>query len=716
MSSENNIKFSVFIIGFTTMITQIILLRIFLSIFNGNELVIGILLSNWLILTALGAYLGRKTKNINNKPLFVFVAHLLLGLLPLITVFFIYFLRFAIFPTGSIINLGQILLGTLILTFPFCLLSGIMFTFFSTQLSILGNSNQIGNIYSLEAIGSIVGGLVFTFVFIFLFSSIFSLKLIMLVNFGTALYLSYKIHGSFIPRVVGIVAILLAGSLMILDLDGITLDFIYKNQKIVDQKETPYGKIIVTEIAGQYTFYENGTLLYSTDNIVSNEEDVHLAMLQHPNPENILVISGGLNGTTREVFKYNIKSLDYFEINPYIFSLSNKYGESKYLSNKKVQVIKQDPRQFLKDYNKIYDVAIINLPDPINSNINRYYTLEFFEELKTKLSPSGIVSVSLSSTANYLSFDGQQLHATLFSTLKLIFDNVVIIPGMQNHFIASDGIVSSQISELSRFKGISNKYINPNYLDDNFINEKRNQIEAAISNKVMINYDLMPASFIMHKNEWFSQSIINTVIVGIVILTILILIIPRLHVVNLSLFTTGFTATSLELILIISFQVIYGYIYYVIGILITVFMIGLALGTFYFSKKIHATLKNYSLLQYAIGIFAILLPIILTSIKTNEPGNLITQAIFIIFMLITGILTGTQFSTGTKLRFATITNTASSAYSSDLLGSAMGALIAAVILVPLFGLIKVCLIMGILNFLTGLWILYQSSRIKGTKN
>ena len=43
--NENDIRFSVFIIGFTTMITQIVLLRHFLSVFSGNELIVGIILA-----------------------------------------------------------------------------------------------------------------------------------------------------------------------------------------------------------------------------------------------------------------------------------------------------------------------------------------------------------------------------------------------------------------------------------------------------------------------------------------------------------------------------------------------------------------------------------------------------------------------------------------------------------------------------------------------
>jgi len=46
-------------------------------------------------------------------------------------------------------------------------------------------------------------------------------------------------------------------------------------------------------------------LLFSTGNEISNEENVHYAMVQHPNPENILLISGGFSGTIAEIMKYN---------------------------------------------------------------------------------------------------------------------------------------------------------------------------------------------------------------------------------------------------------------------------------------------------------------------------------------------------------------------------------------------------------------------------
>jgi predicted membrane-bound spermidine synthase len=79
-------------------------------------------------------------------------------------------------------------------------------------------------------------------------------------------------------------------------------------------------------------------------------------------------------------------------------------------------------------------------------------------------------------------------------------------------------------------------------------------------------------------------------------------------------------------------------------------------------------------------------------------------------MLIIGILTGLQYSFAAKLRYASISKTAAGTYGSDLLGSAVGALLTATILIPVIGLIKACLIIAILNFITGLIVLYKTGK------
>ena len=103
------------------MVTQIILLRNLLSVFSGNELVVGIILANWMMLTALGAYLGRYIIKSEVKYKLIILGHILMGLLPILLSFLVFYLRNVVYPPGRLINLFEIFISTFILFLPFYL-------------------------------------------------------------------------------------------------------------------------------------------------------------------------------------------------------------------------------------------------------------------------------------------------------------------------------------------------------------------------------------------------------------------------------------------------------------------------------------------------------------------------------------------------------------------------------------------------------------------
>jgi len=47
--------YALFLMGFTAIVAQVILIRELLTSFSGNELIIGIFFANWLLLEALGS-------------------------------------------------------------------------------------------------------------------------------------------------------------------------------------------------------------------------------------------------------------------------------------------------------------------------------------------------------------------------------------------------------------------------------------------------------------------------------------------------------------------------------------------------------------------------------------------------------------------------------------------------------------------------------------
>ena len=709
VKTEHGIKFSIIILGFTSIIVQIILLREFLSVFSGNELVIGIILANWMLLTGLGSYLGKFSNKIKNKINLIISGQLLLGILPIVIVFLLNYLRNMIFPPGKMINLFEIFFGSLILLTPFCLIAGFLFTIFSSYFSHLLKSNEINKVYAIEGVGSILGGLLFNFVFLFLLKTFVSLKVLFMINFLTAAILLYSADKKINSYIQVILTVILSVIVFTKDIDSIALNYLFNNQEIVYQKNTPYGNLIVTKTSGQLNFFENGVSLFSTENTISNEENVHYAMVQHSNPKKILLISGGVSGTISEILKYDISSLDYVEIDPWLIKIGKKLTDN-IVDDKRLKIVNQDPRLFIRKTKCKYDVVLINIPNPTDASTNRYYTIEFFTELKNLLNKNAVISISLMSSSNYLSEEALEMHSVLFATLKKVFINVIIIPGSRNYFIASDGNLSYSITQLIEAGNIENEFVNQYYIEDTQLFFRSEIIQNALSHNVEINKDFKPVSYFFQLKYWLSYFHKNFLIFGLILFIPLLYLIFRLNIINIGLFTTGFSASSIEVLLLIAFQVIYGYVYQMTGIIITLFMVGLVIGSAFLYKKLKLNIKNYYRIQYIIGVYSLIIPLILIFLNSSFKNIFVVHLIFLILIVTIAILTGLQFALASKLRVASITTTAATAYGSDLFGSAVGALLVSAFLIPYFGLIKVCFIIAIVNFIVGTLILFKINK------
>ena len=127
----NIVKPSIILLGFITLLSQVILLREFLTLFSGNELVIGIILANWMLLTGLGAFLGRFFTNKNRESQWILILLGLLAFLPFLSVLLLHILWYSIFPLGIMAGVFHVFYYSLFILSPFCVVSGILFTLLS---------------------------------------------------------------------------------------------------------------------------------------------------------------------------------------------------------------------------------------------------------------------------------------------------------------------------------------------------------------------------------------------------------------------------------------------------------------------------------------------------------------------------------------------------------------------------------------------------------
>jgi spermidine synthase len=692
---------SVVTLGMTTIVSQVILLREFLSVFYGNELIIGITLANWMLLTALGSYLGRYLPKPQRGANLVVVALLLLTILPPTTVYFLRFLRNIVFPAGMMIGVLQSCAGAFALLFPLCIVSGASFTLFVDVISESHGLNSITKVYSWESIGSFIGGLAFNIVLITYFQTFQCLLVLIIFNavviFIVSDYLSLRIG----KYAVGIV---LVASIVIISVGGIdnwSKGLLFKDQHLLYYHDTPYGNLAITGQADQKNFYENNVLLFSTNDPAQNEEAVHYAMVQHPGPRNVLLISGGISGTALEALKYNVERIDYVELNPGIIEIGRNFTAS--LNNDKIHVIAEDARLYIKKCSVKYDVVLLNLPDPGTAQINRYYTAEFFAELKTVVTENAIVSISLLQNVDYYGKDARLLNSIMVNTLKSSFRNIEIVPGStKNYFLASDGPLRLDIARMIGQKGIKNIYVNQYYIDDELTRQRSEQITRNLDAGSPLNRDFTPVAYYRQLRYWLSYFDINYwVIIGLGI-AVLAIFISRMDSISLGMFTGGFTASATEIILLIAFQVMYGYVYQMMGFIISVFMAGLAIGSLFRHKLLREnSIGEFIKIQFAVGIFSILLPIILVIMQTASFGTFSLHFIFLLLTFAIASLIGMEFSLAAKLKQGTAASTASSLYGADLFGSAIGASLVSVFLIPRYGIIVVNVMLACLSFASG---------------
>jgi spermidine synthase len=680
--SKEVLHYQAFVLGFTAMATQIVLLREFLLIFYGNELIVGIIIALWMTITALGVILGKwlPAKAPTNVLL------MLLALFALLSALFIETFRNTVFLFGIMPGLLETIGYSSLLLIFVCIPNGVIFSILNKKVK--KDKNGFRKIYAYESLGSLVGSALVSLVFIagFEMNNFSILSYIIVINFLlVSLFYLFKKQ---IAKGIALITI----SLFVLFFDkSSSLNYYAKsklffNQKIVSTVETPLGNITVTETENQTNVFTNGQLTFSSEEISEKEESVHYAMLQRPYAESVLQIGGGLTDINSEIFKYkNVKSLIHIEL------LKNFFNY--YPHNPLTRQYAVDPVVFLHNDTILFDVALMLEPPPENAQSNRFYTVEFFRKIKRRLSPKGIFSLRLPASENYLDDDELYLHSIIYNTLKSAFKNVLIVPGNKNYFLASDGNLTLRYEALYRQAGIKNKYVNPDFIKDNLLSFRSNRITDQLLPNVPLNRDYKPKAYFFSLKHWLNyySNKFYFVIVPSILLVLFFVVFTKCK--NSFMFITGFASASSEMVLLIAFQVLYGYLYYFMGIMVTIFMAGLTAGAL--QKRVFNKLPFNNMAFLGITIISTIIFLLLIK---NSGDFLLIKIALSALIFITAFFNGNLYRifTGKKTNQAKVVQI----YSSDLTGAMLGGFITVIWLIPRYGIVTTLWINAILVFLT----------------
>lgn len=718
-----------FVLGLSSIISQVVVLRELTVSFYGNELFIGVVLASWLFWVAVGSGLLGKLLNRSKKDLiFLISLHFLVGILFFLEIFLIRVLKTWIGFPGEIPNLVTAGLSAFLIPAPLCLILGLWWT---TATKIFcgfhkkAEVSAVNRAYFIETLGFILGGVAFTFCLVYLQEFAIASVLMLLNLAGIILLLSGK-KGYAILKVATLflffIFILLSYSPPLMTrLNEITQSFRFKNQTLVKTDNSPHGNIAVTKTNQQYNFYESGLLLATTENVEFSEKLIHLSLLQHPSPKKVLLLGGGLNGGLIESLKHEPEKVYYLELDRKLINVSLQYIPPEFkkaLDNPKVEVISTDGIYFLARTQEKFDVIICNLPDPSTALINRFYTKEFFEKAKKKLNPNGILATYLTFSPSTPGKNLENLNASIFKTLKKVFQQVIVLPEETNFFLASGSKTLTYNPELviQRFeqRNIETKFLTKEYITYRLSNDRIEKTFDLFGKNTQVeeNKDSKPVAYFYQILFWldrfypkfsnFFKSLSSAfwfIFAGIFILLTLFLVKQKKRLrKNLSAFSVavaGLSLMALEILIIFSYQIAIGYLYHRLALLITALMAGMAVGIWYGNRAVvhRANVKPKNLIKFhlLLIIFCAILPLVLGSTK---------EIIFLACAVIAGFLGAAIFPLANQIYLSQQQEPhkkTGATYSANLLGSCFGALLPGLILIPVFGVFPALVFIALAN-------------------
>lgn len=676
------------LLGFVSLLSQLLLIRELLTTFSGNELIIGLIIALWLASTGAGSFFARKLKTSNDR---VIAGALLLSVMLLPLEFFLIRIGHGYFMTAGMPSLDTILVFILIIVFPLTFVFGGTFTLLS---NLINRSSEVTTIYIFECAGAVLGSFFYIVVQLANLNSFLSATF-MLILTSTFLLPIYRKH----IKITGLIVLLILFSFFFPGLNALSFKFSYPGQSTIYEKQTPYGTIILTTQGEQLNLYENGFPLSSSNDPIAREELAHFVMSQRPEAKRVLVIGGGFTGVTEEIKKYSPTVIEYIDIDPEMVRVSSRYFGTL---RDGVTVHLSDLREFLRKENK-YDVIILNTPDPINGTLNRYYTLEFFRNVKARLSPAGVFGFSLTGSETYLGREMRKLHASVYKALNGVFKEILILPGGRTFYLASDHPLTDRILERLNSLKVKTQYANEGYLKSRLTEERLKNARTWVLTEAEQNTDFEPAAYRYYINVWLSQFTEKfplTLFLGITLLIFIISVITKSKIKVLSLvsLTTGYCGISIELSLLFLFQVIYSTLYLDIGLLFVAFMIGMAVGGI-LSKRFLSSELNYLILIETLNLifpFLIIVGFVCFDLRSLSIPS--ARLFFSSLLLLGGFLSGAEFALLFPSASVKPTESASAIYSTDLLGSCAGAFITGILAIPLLGIQKSILLISIVKF------------------
>ncbi len=736
---------SFFILGISSLISQVLLIREFATSFYGNELFIGGFLFAWLFWCGVGSFWAGKS--LAGKTSFFDRAGICQGLVALLLPLEVLAVRASRLLLGQMPGAVPDLVPSLIYGFlslaPLCVVLGLQFSFAVRARAEVPegspSARDAGRAYLVETWGFVLGGVLFS-LFLVRLEAFAVVTLVIWMNLGMAVLFMARQKNKHL-------GIWLSASVLVVgtflwsfgSLESRTAQLRFPSEKLQLFVNSIHGSVGVTQRGKQYNFYQNGVLLGAARETQESEYLVHFPMLAHPRPKEVLLLGTAFNGPLLEVLKHGPASVHEVELDPALPGdgerfLSRDLREA--LRDPRVRIWTADPRAFFRSYGGKFDVIIANLPDPTSVLINRNDTVEFFRSVNAHLKPDGLFAMRLGFAPDYVTPELERLGGSVYATLRSVFHSVRVLPEDTIYYLAmTEGAEDPDPARMvrrMRDRHIAPAFLTEACLRDRFTNDRVERVSSLFENMLwkVKNTDARPRSYYFAFLRWLSQfhlgaaqvffSLTQVPFTVLLAAGLLGVGVPlsfsgdpekkRRRLALVSMGTAGFSLMALEIIVIYLFQVAFGNLYYRLAFLLAAFMAGTGAGTWTALRGKQGPGRFSLAVIHMIG--AVYFLLLMQGCRIFFDRGLLLQDwhqwVFGGIAALGGVFAGAGFPLANGLYFSEGKGERpGSVYAADLLGASLGALLTGGFLVPVWGVVQTLIFLGALNGFVALFLLFR---------
>ncbi len=272
-----------------------------------------------------------------------------------------------------------------------------------------GIKDALAHILCFDYLGALIASILFPVVLLPTFGMLRTAFFVGILNLLAALVLSWEFRiqlggaKKLIALCIGSLCVISYGLWISPTLVGIAEQALYDDE-IVLSSQSQYQKITVTQYKDDTRLYLNGNLQFSSyDEYRYHEPLVHIPMAVARNVERVLILGGGDGLAVRELLHYaTLKEIVLVDLDPAMTSLATTHPlftriNNGALTNNLVQIIHDDAWKFLERGSDLFDLIIIDLPDPSEPALGKLYTKEFYTLVAKRLSATGVMVTQASS-------------------------------------------------------------------------------------------------------------------------------------------------------------------------------------------------------------------------------------------------------------------------------------------------------------------------------